>query len=65
MVLHAEFPAAPFCRFSAVERRLPGTLEFVGTETIDDVVVALTTHVAPVDVTVTMRAREGKQNPSL
>ena len=41
------------------------TLEFVGTERFDDVVVALTTQVAQVDVTVTSASARGEPEPVL
>ena len=41
------------------------TLEFAGTEAIDDVVVTLTTQVAQVDVTVTNASSRGEAEPVL
>jgi hypothetical protein len=66
MVLHADISGGTLLSIQRGGKEVAGkTLEFVGTETIDDVVVALTTHVAQVDVTITNASSRGEPEPVL
>jgi uncharacterized protein (DUF2141 family) len=64
MVLYAEVAGGALLSIHRRGEEIAGkTLEFVGTETLDDVVVELTTQVAQVDVTVTSARARGEPEP--
>jgi hypothetical protein len=66
MVLHADISGGTLLSIQRGGEEIAGrTQEFVGTETIDDVVVALTTQIAQVDVTVTRASSRGEPEPVL
>lgn len=66
MVLSAEVGSGALLSIQRGGEEIAGkTLEFVGTETLDDVVVELTTQVAQVDVTVTSASARGEPEPVL
>ena len=66
MELSAEVGGGALLSIQRAGEEIAGkTLEFVGTEVIDDVVVALTTQVAQVDVTVTNASSRGEAEPVL
>lgn len=66
MVLSAEVGSGALLSIRRGEEEIAGkTLEFVGTEALDDVVVTLTTQVAQVEVTVTDASSRGETNPVL
>jgi hypothetical protein len=66
MVLHADIGSGALLSIRRGEEEIAGkTLEFVGTEALDDVIVAVTTQVAQVEAIVTdMNSRE-ETNPVL
>ena len=64
MVLFAEVAGGALLSIQRRGEEIAGkTLEFVGTETLDDVVVEFTTQVAQVDVTVTSANARGESEP--
>jgi hypothetical protein len=66
MVLNADISGGTLLSIQRRGEEVAGkTLEFIGTETIDDIVVALTTHIAKVDVTVTRASSRGEPEPVL
>jgi hypothetical protein len=66
MVLSAEIAGGALLSIQRRGEEIAGkTLEFVGTETLDDVVVEFTTQVAQVDVTVTSASARGESEPVL
>jgi hypothetical protein len=66
MVLSAEVGSGALLSIQRHGEEIAGkTLEFVGTETLDDIVVELTTQVTDVDVTVTSASARGEPEPVL
>jgi hypothetical protein len=66
MVLHADVTAGALLSIQRRGEEIAGTtLAFAGTEAIDDVVIALTTQVAQVEVTVTDASSRGETDPVL
>jgi hypothetical protein len=66
MALSAEVGGGALLSIRRAGQKIAGkTLEFEGTETIDDVIVSLTTRVAQVDVTVTGTSASGEPQPVL
>jgi hypothetical protein len=66
MVLHADIGSGALLSIRRGEEEIAGKmLEFTGTETLDDVVVAVTTQVAQVEVIVTDTNSRGETNPVL